>query len=153
MSYYDYGTLHSASGSTESVITWVITAIFGILSIILFFKIWGMANNMKRLAKKYVPNNNDGFIREILKGNPNVSDMLFDALFDELNVAYTHLENTDMILTKYKKLYAKANLPFPAIFEHLSNGSDWRKLISTEDKQINNTPLDTWSKSPLRRQL
>lgn len=33
----------------------VILIIFGILQIILFFKLWGMANDVKALRKKWTP--------------------------------------------------------------------------------------------------
>ena len=33
----------------------VIAIIFGILQIILFFKIWGMCNDISRIADKYAP--------------------------------------------------------------------------------------------------
>lgn len=33
----------------------IVLAIWGILNLILFFKIWGMTNNVKRLADKFAP--------------------------------------------------------------------------------------------------
>lgn len=34
----------------------ILALIWGILNIILFFKIWGACNNIKRIADKYAPN-------------------------------------------------------------------------------------------------
>ena len=33
----------------------VIAIIFGILQIVLFFKVWGMCNNVERIADKFAP--------------------------------------------------------------------------------------------------
>lgn len=37
----------------------IILFIFGVLQIILFFKIWGMTNDVKRLANKFCSNDNN----------------------------------------------------------------------------------------------
>lgn len=37
----------------------IILLIFGVLQIILFFKIWGMTNDVKRLANKFCSNDNN----------------------------------------------------------------------------------------------
>lgn len=37
----------------------IILIIFGVLQIILFFKIWGMTNDVKRLANKFCSNDNN----------------------------------------------------------------------------------------------
>lgn len=34
----------------------ILAVIWGILCLILFFKIWGACNNIKRIADKYAPN-------------------------------------------------------------------------------------------------
>lgn len=39
----------------EIALLMIVLAIWGILNLILFFKIWGMTNNVKRLADKFVP--------------------------------------------------------------------------------------------------
>lgn len=39
----------------EIALLMIVLAIWGILNLILFFKIWGMTNNVKRLADKFAP--------------------------------------------------------------------------------------------------
>ena len=42
-------------GSGVSALLFTIAIVGWILSVILFFKIWGMTNNVKRLADKFAP--------------------------------------------------------------------------------------------------
>lgn len=39
----------------EIALLMIVLAIWGILNLILFFKIWDMTNNVKRLADKFAP--------------------------------------------------------------------------------------------------
>ena len=39
----------------EIALRMIVRAIWGSLNLILFFKIWGMTNNVKRLADKFAP--------------------------------------------------------------------------------------------------
>ena len=39
----------------EIALLMIVLAIWAILNLILFFKIWGMTNNVKRLADKFAP--------------------------------------------------------------------------------------------------
>lgn len=38
----------------------IILLVFGVLQIILFFKLWGMTNDIKEIKEKYVGNESDG---------------------------------------------------------------------------------------------
>lgn len=50
--YDDYSIAKSSPSPTEIIIT-IILIVWGILNIILFFKIWGMTNDVKHLRKIY----------------------------------------------------------------------------------------------------
>lgn len=105
---------------------------FGILQIILFFKIWEMTNNVKRLTNKFIIGNNRSVIGEILKGGPNVADTLFAALYMDLCSAYDDANEFAPIIDIYKKAYKKANIEFPAKMD-ITTHKEFRKLISLDE--------------------
>lgn len=110
----------------------IILLVFGILQIILFFKMWGMTNDVKQIRNKLAPDSPEHFAREILKGDSNTADLLFNALYGELYDAYNKLseqEAYEEIIKSYKKSYKKAGLAFPAVFENVKSGEDFGALI------------------------
>ncbi|MFR9542897.1 MAG: hypothetical protein SNH27_12675 [Rikenellaceae bacterium] len=94
-----------------------------VLSIILFFKVWSMTNNVKELKKQLVDNNTGRLqVRIALaKKSSNLKDILFDAMFKELSVAYFTSESktADIInvIKEYKKYYKRAGIEFPSEFD------------------------------------
>lgn len=44
---------------TLSVIFWIVIVVVAILEAILFFKLWGACDNIKRIADKYAPEKQD----------------------------------------------------------------------------------------------
>lgn len=107
-----------------TVIIWIVI-IFGVLQIILFFKIWGMTNDVKKLSSRFsIPDKLD-LIKEIHKKNPRIADLLFDSLYEALSREYLASANYDYVKDQYKMLYRKAGIEFPAVFEAIKNDVDW----------------------------
>lgn len=107
---------------------------FGILQIILFFKLWAMTNNVKKIKDRiFKPSIPVSIIRrEIKKKNPHIGDLLFDAMWDELQLMW---ENRDEYVTDYpkriefyKKLYEQAGVPFPEDAESIKSNADYEKF-------------------------
>lgn len=95
---------------------------FGILQIVLFFKIWGMTNNIKRIWKKidheknfsiaglsYIQGNidetekllNEAFLKDVVNLSENTND------WEEWDKGYNLLES------KYTKAFKKIERPAP----------------------------------------
>lgn len=95
---------------------------FGILQIILFFKLWGMTNNVNRIWKKLNTDKalcNAGF--RYLQGNIEETEKLLHEAFlkevVELSQSTTDWEEWEagyyLIQEKYKKAFKKINKPAP----------------------------------------
>lgn len=104
-----------------TIVSFAIIA-FSILQIILFFKIWGMTNNVKRIWKNM--NNGKIFSKanlSYIQGNIDEAEKLLNEAFlldvvnlsqitsdwDEWDAGYNSLEE------KYQRSFAKINRPAP----------------------------------------
>lgn len=102
--------------------TGIVIIVFGILQIILFFKIWGMTNNVDRIWKKintpearcraelsYLQGNieetekllHEAFLKEVVELSQATED------WGEWEAGYNYLEE------KYEKAFKKINKPIP----------------------------------------
>lgn len=106
--------------ATFSILLSIIMLIFGILQIILFFKVWGMTNDVRKLKEELLtPTNQKSIARAILKNDPNLENILFDAVFQYL-WGECYAEGTSFgNMEQFKKIYKKLNIPFPAVFEKI----------------------------------
>lgn len=100
----------------------IIIIVFGILQIILFFKIWGMTNNVNRIWKKLNTDKalcNAGF--RYLQGNIEEAEKLLHEAFlkevVELSQSTTDWEEWDTgynsLEEKYQRSFTKINRPAP----------------------------------------
>ncbi len=108
----------------ESIV-WIIIIVFGILQIILFFKIWGMTNDIEKIKNKYcrtdnvkkagitgiksavVKMKNLGQKKEALEFLDNMMQKRLDGLFDELHTSDTPIEELDKHWSNYVRGYTK----------------------------------------------
>lgn len=118
----------------------IVMLVFGVLQIILFFKIWGMTNDVKKISSIFAIPDKQDLIKEIHKRNPKIDDLLFDSLYDALSREYMFTSTGyDYIKDQYKKLYSKAGVEFPAVFEAINNDNDWvSQFMRIEGPQSNN---------------
>jgi len=115
---------------TITIILGLVMLVFGILQIILFFKLWGMTNDVKRLTVRFDSPDINYIIKEIHKKNPNIADLLFESSYRAMNKEYGWTnEGYDSIKNKYKKLYAKAGIEFPSVFENINTKEDWESTF------------------------
>ena len=107
----------------------IVLLIFGVLQIILFFKVWGMTNNIKRIWKKI---DNKDFLSDAciayIKGNMEETEKLVNeaflqevALLSKSSEDYVSCEKAFRELEeKYTKVFKKINKPTPD-FKKYSN--------------------------------
>lgn len=121
--------------------------VFAVLQIILFFKVWGMTDNVKALREQIAPSYSSRtsvsvsqILKESYKGNPNLSNILFDAYYEGLQNCYSVIkpdgsevpssEFVEMLKNEYKPIYEKVGIPFPPVFESIKNREDFEKAFS-----------------------
>lgn len=132
----------------------LVILVVGILQIILFFKIWGMTNDVRALKKKFtlssVSLSPSEILKEGYKGNPELPNILFDAVYEDIEAVWSDrtasvydqqtqcwVENDEAFMTKriqaikdhYKAIYARVNIPFPAVFDAISSAGDFGKAF------------------------
>ena len=114
----------------------VIFIVFGFMQIILFFKIWGMTNDVKRLVRRFSADNeddfNDSLRRAYLKGDMySVQDILNDNLISALlcnRKENDELDNVDRyrfvdaIVSKREKFYKQLGIEMPENIIKLKDG-------------------------------
>ncbi|WP_291104402.1 MULTISPECIES: hypothetical protein [unclassified Dysgonomonas] len=87
----------------------VILLVFGVLQIILFFKIWGMTNNTMELNQKIIPQEKYDAIKEAkimyYKGDFDKAKDILDTAFYQRLIELS--ENEYLFDSKYPKLEAK----------------------------------------------
>ncbi len=139
---------------TFPVLSDLVILVVGILQIILFFKIWGMTNDVRALKKKFtlssVSLSPSEILKEGYKGNPELPNILFDAVYKDMEAVWSDrtasvydqqtqcwVENDEAFMTKriqaikdhYKAIYARVNIPFPAVFDAISSAGDFEKAF------------------------
>lgn len=117
----------------------ILIIIWAILNIILFFKIWGMTKNVAELKTNYLNSTHYGIhtprriaMREILRKNPDIENILFDCLYDELCANYDTFGIPEKIIVQYRTIYEKAGVSFPECFNNIAKREDVRKEILFE---------------------
>lgn len=117
----------------------IILLVFGMLQIILFFKIWGMTNDVKDIKRCITPSPSAiSIIKDIAKGHPDIANILFDAVFSEMSKEYTDGDGFQYttIVEKVKPLCKKAGVKFPDTLESIKTDADWAKyLLIFNDRQ------------------
>jgi hypothetical protein len=147
----------------EGILTFItiITIIFGIFHIILFFKIWGMTNDVKEIKEKFTAGEGKLMDAQIhyMKGDmAKCKDILDEALFRDIfniyndifniyNVwndicTYKYNDKFKITSNRYQKLYSKMGIEMPDIKKY----KDYRNLpVATNSS--NSTEPDNVTKS------
>ena len=96
----------------------IVLLVFGVLQIILFFKLWGMTNNVKKIYEKM---NADSYRSCMMKGDKeNAYRIAVDSLYKELvecvpawgSESY-FLEKAAPIIEKYRKMIEETGHKVP----------------------------------------
>ncbi len=102
----------------------VVQFVVSIFCIILFFKIWGMTNSIKAIKVSLKKQNSDLIIaRAIAQMDPDLENILYRALFEDLYKATKGDYRIDPIIKRYQKYYTRAGLEFPTEFKTMTNSA------------------------------
>lgn len=120
----------------------VILIIFGILQIILFFKLWGMTNDVRRISEKIgaqpietysqlekhvwqllLENRKEDAVKLLNKNM--VKDMIQEILMKEKGLS----SHPNEIKNNYRKYYEKLGVPFPDQIEKINTLKDLEQLF------------------------
>lgn len=112
----------------------IIMLVFGILQIILFFKLWGLTNNIVKIKNKLIPRTGSLISREIHKKNPDIANILYDNLWADLEYEFQNYGRYSDIVIEYKKLYDRAGVEFPSDIERIKCDDDYRLFYKGELK-------------------
>lgn len=126
-----------------SVIISLVTLVFGVMQIILFFKIWHMTDDVQAIKKKMMPaeptelQKKMFLLKEIEKKSPNIANILFEAIYEEMSYSYKNKYQEgkyEKIVEKYKELYDRAKLDIPEVFVTIKTNADYRRtFLGTAD--------------------
>lgn len=122
--------------------TGIVMIAFGILQIILFFKIWCMTNDVKELKNELISIPDKWtFNKAILKRDKSkIEELLFNALFNRIKKAFdesnsnldsnetTFEEHLTIIKEEYKERYRKYGIPFPDAVDKIEKSEDIENL-------------------------
>ena len=102
--------------------TGIVMIVFGILQIILFFKIWGMTNNVKRIWKKI---DNKDFLSDAcvsyIKGNLEETERLAnEAFLQEVALLSKSSESYEDWIDNYIKIKEKSVFTYAVLILSLS---------------------------------
>ncbi|MDE6445238.1 MAG: hypothetical protein K2L06_00020 [Alistipes sp.] len=124
------GTIAAIGGFFSAVML-----VISILPIILFFKVWRMTNDVRKIERHLLaPAPGNDLLKEIHKKNPQVESMLFDAVHAEMRRVYlTRSGDYGRIVAKYRPLYAKAGLEMPDVFESIRTGEEWHDAFERSE--------------------
>lgn len=105
--------------------------VLSVLQTILFFKLWGMANNIKKIKDKIIPPLPpiSTIRREIKKKNPDIANLLFNVMWDDLEAVWEkrngYVANYPAHIEYFKKLYEQAGVSFPEDVQKIKCDADY----------------------------
>lgn len=125
----------------------IVMLAFGILQIILFFKLWGMTNDVRWLKQhlgKEVDQQRE-IMKAIYRGDPNIEHLLFDYAYTRFHFAYERYfelygGNADYkdreapmfarALTEASVIYNKVGIAVPEVFCAIKSCKDFDAYFS-----------------------
>ena len=125
------------------IFTGIVVIAFGILQIILFFKVWVMTNEVKELKNELTSIPNKWALNKaILKGDKHkIEEILFNTMFIRLKKTYDDsypdydgskeiifAEQISIIKKEYKERYLKYDITFPDAVDKIEKSDDFENL-------------------------
>ena len=127
----------------ESLMTFivVILIVFGILQIILFFKIWGMTNDVRRMKDGFFGSDLEWQQRKMILKNDKmkISEILFDDMFNKIKFNYEisrqhgnpnqyFIDSMSKLKKEFKEKYLKYGIDFPESVDKIEKREDIKNL-------------------------
>lgn len=113
----------------------IILLIFGVLQIILFFKVWGMTNNVKKIAKKLQCEKDKTWNvrRALLYGDKELAKKeLLDCIisdFERFGDGGYGFDDTKAIIDKYEPAFKQLGIEIPENLRNFKYYSEIRNVI------------------------
>lgn len=147
---FAYGS-YSSEPSDWDIFMGFLTILFGILGFILFFKVWGMTNDVRELKNHYVGNFNDFFrstLRDyVIMGNMDCAKrLLLRKFMRDVTDSYSNLpgnstEKKQKSIRPYvenlQKQFEKIGEELPAYIKRMETYDDYNNFFVAEDFVIN----------------
>lgn len=114
-------------------IGWIII-IFGILQIILFFKVWEMTNNVAKISKKIGCNNSstDSIRKLLLKGeNKKAYETIIESMILDIDLVFSgesSYESIEDVRQAYSKGLEKIGYSIPDPIKNINSYDDYKNL-------------------------
>ena len=124
----------------EFTVIYGVIVIFGILQIILFFKLWGMTNDVRRISEKIGARTTGTYYQLekyiwqlLLEGKKDkaiefLNKDLIETLIKCISQGYSAYAIKD-IKDDYRKYYKKLGVPFPEQIEKINTLKDLEQLF------------------------
>lgn len=122
----------------------IILGIFGVLQIILFFKLWGMTNDVEDI-KKIISSPDESDLEraqvEVLLGNYETAFKIYNRCFiieavklfnDSGNIDYYFKENYKILVNKYQKYIDNSNGLYSIDYDKYNSIEKFKKLLSRD---------------------
>lgn len=110
----------------------IVLIIFGVLQIILFFKMWMMTNDVRKIKEKLKCGNDRQWeIRKaILRGDDNLAkELLMDCLMSDIE-KYSEFSGIDEICKRYDASFKQLGMEIPERLKPLKSYSDIREIFT-----------------------
>ena len=156
--YYGYYSYGHQETSPADVFLYIILFVFGILQIILFFKVWGMTNNIKKIRKHLVGDNDElvdyNYRRLAFTGNTKgIKEQMIYSFMNAVRKAYNNLPidesvvenghykslNTDKSISQYKEVLRRQlediGEPLPSMIAKMETFDDYMQSYKSVNFQ------------------
>lgn len=109
----------------------IVFIIFGILQIILFFKVWIMTNDINKIKERACPDNLNVIRKLILKGDAGkAEEALIDSLISDIeNFNSINYSSIQEIKDTYRPIFDKLGFTFPEKIDKIEKYSDYRSIL------------------------
>ena len=87
------------------LVTSIVIIAFGVLQIILFFKVWGMTNDVRKIRKNIIGNSLDEAHKQIVLGNKDKAFEIYKRLYVEDLIKISELGDFEYGYPKLVKKY------------------------------------------------
>ena len=143
LSTFAYYGDHSYSSSSFEMPGWlifmgIVMIVGGILNVILFFKIWGMTNNVAMLKKKLLDHSHGeetlSHLRKLLLTGrkEEVKEIMISHFCDEVENVYDLNKPIAPYVKNLEKDLRSIGEPVPEIIKKLNTVEDYYNLVKTE---------------------
>ena len=132
--FADYGEYSSAPSNLVTFLM-IVLLIWGVLEVILFFKVWGMTNNVEKIRKYMLRSNTKELLRKyrLLGQNDKAAEIVIQDFLNDLedyinSMDYNPKENIEKDVEGLEYELSQLGAKLPEEFKKLKIAKDYYKL-------------------------